>query len=207
MVDPHEELGAVTLLASRQDKSPALIFEKMQGDTTGSRILTNMLGASRERYALAVGLDPSASTPEMVQATRSIMNQPIPPVMIPSARAPVNELVLTGKDIDLTKFPFPTFWPGDGGPFIGTDDVTFTASPDTGRINVCCRLPTVSACIVHPANMGCSTVRLDGRAASRARWLPRTASILCFSCWRRRASPSMNPSSVSPVASRAGRSN
>jgi hypothetical protein len=71
MVDPHEELGAVTLLASRQDKSPALIFEKMQGDTTGSRILTNMLGASRERYALAVGLDPSASTPEMVQATRS----------------------------------------------------------------------------------------------------------------------------------------
>ena len=87
MVDPHEELGAVTLLASRQDKSPALIFEKMQGDTTGSRILTNMLGASRERYALAVGLDPSASTPEMVQATRSIMNQPIPPVMIPSDRA------------------------------------------------------------------------------------------------------------------------
>jgi 3-polyprenyl-4-hydroxybenzoate decarboxylase len=38
MVDPHEELGAVTLLASRQDKSPALIFEKMQGDTTGSRM-------------------------------------------------------------------------------------------------------------------------------------------------------------------------
>lgn len=34
MVDPHEELCAVTLLASRQDKSPALIFEKM----TGSRM-------------------------------------------------------------------------------------------------------------------------------------------------------------------------
>jgi len=46
-----------------------------------------MLGASGERYALAVGLDPSASTPEMVQATRLIMNQPIPPVMIPSDRA------------------------------------------------------------------------------------------------------------------------
>ena len=57
-VDPKEELGAVTLLASRQDKSPALMFESLQDDTTGSRILTNMLGASRERYALAVGLDP-----------------------------------------------------------------------------------------------------------------------------------------------------
>jgi UbiD family decarboxylase len=137
-VDPNEELGAVTLLASRRDKSPALMFESMRGDTTGSRILINMLGASRERYALAVGLDPSASTPEMIQATRSIMNEPIPPVMIAKDRAPVNEVVLTGKDVDLTKFPVPTFWPGDGGRFIGTGDVTFTASPDTGRINVGC---------------------------------------------------------------------
>jgi 4-hydroxy-3-polyprenylbenzoate decarboxylase len=32
----------------------------------------------------------------------------------------------------------PTFWPGDGGQFIGTGDITFTASPDTGRINVGC---------------------------------------------------------------------
>jgi UbiD family decarboxylase len=137
-VDPHEELGAVTLLATRQGRSPALMFDKMRGDTTGSRILTNMLGASRERYALAVGLDPSTSTLEMIQATRSIMNDPIPPVIIPKYRAPVNEVVMIGKDIDLTKFPVPTFWPGDGGPFIGTGDITFTVSPDTGRINVGC---------------------------------------------------------------------
>jgi UbiD family decarboxylase len=78
-VDPHEELGAVTFLASRQDGSPALMFEKLQGDTTNSRILINMLGASRERYALAVGLDPSATTLATIQATRSIMNEPIPP--------------------------------------------------------------------------------------------------------------------------------
>ncbi len=42
------------------------------------------------------------------------------------------------SDIDLTKFPVPRFWPGDGGPFIGTGDITFTKSPDTGRINVGC---------------------------------------------------------------------
>jgi hypothetical protein len=35
-VDPNEELGAVTLLASRQEKSPALMFEKLRGDSTGS---------------------------------------------------------------------------------------------------------------------------------------------------------------------------
>jgi len=53
MVDPHEELCAVTLLASRQDKSPALIFEKMQGDTTGSRIPYKH--AWRQRRALRAG--------------------------------------------------------------------------------------------------------------------------------------------------------
>jgi UbiD family decarboxylase len=137
-VDPDEELAAVTLLASRRDKSPALLFERLQGDRTGSRILTNMLGASRERYALAVGLDPAMSTPEMIQATRSLMADPIPPVAIARERAPVNEVVLTGGDVDLTKFPVPKFWPGDGGAFMGTGDITLTSSPETGRINVGC---------------------------------------------------------------------
>jgi 4-hydroxy-3-polyprenylbenzoate decarboxylase len=97
-----------------------------------------MLGASRERYALAVGLDPLASAPEMIQATRSLMANPIQPVMIAKERAAVNEVVLTSSDIDLTKFPVPKFWPGDGGPFIGTGNITFTSSPETGRINVGC---------------------------------------------------------------------
>ena len=96
-VDPKEEIGAITLLAAREEKSPALMFDTMQGDTTRSHILTNMLGASKERYALAVGLDPSLSTREMIEATRSIMAEPIEPVMIAKDKAPVNEVVLTGK--------------------------------------------------------------------------------------------------------------
>ena len=137
-VDPIEEIGAITLLATREDKAPALMFDHMQGDTTGSHILTNMLGSSKERYALAVGLDPSLSTRQMIEATRSIMADPIKPRMIAKDKAPVNDVVLTGDDIDLTRFPVPKFWPGDGGQFIGTGDITLTASPDTGRINVGC---------------------------------------------------------------------
>lgn len=137
-VDPSEELSAITFLASRQDKSPALLFEKLEGDTSGASILINMLGASRERYALAVGLDPALNTSEMIKATRAVMSARIPPVMIPKDKAPVNEVVLTGKDIDLSKFPIPKFWPGDGGAFIGTGNIVLTKSPDTGRINVGC---------------------------------------------------------------------
>ena len=147
-VDPIEEIGAITLLASREDRSPALLFDTMQGDTTGSHILTNMLGASKERYALAVGIDPTLSTREMIEATRSIMADPIKPAMIAKDKAPVNEVVLTGDDIDLTKFPVPQFWPGDGGQFIGTGDITFTASP--GHRPHQCRLLSPDAARAEP---------------------------------------------------------
>jgi 4-hydroxy-3-polyprenylbenzoate decarboxylase len=137
-VDADEELGAITYMATRNENSAALLFENMTGDKSGSRILANMLGASKERYALAVGLDPDLSIAEMIAESRTIMNRKIPPVRIPKSKAPVNEVVLTGNAIDLTTFPTPKFWPGDGGRYIGTGDITLTASPDTGRINVGC---------------------------------------------------------------------
>src|SRR5256714_10672543 len=137
-VDADEELGAITYMATRNENAAALLFENMTGDKTGSRILANMLGASKERYALAVGLDPDLSIAEMIAESRTIMNRRIAPVHIAKSKAPVNDVVLTGDAIDLTAFPTPKFWPGDGGRYIGTGDITLTASPDTGRINVGC---------------------------------------------------------------------
>jgi len=135
-VDPNEELSAVTYMATRKDDAPALLFENLAGDRFGARVLSNMLGASKERYALAVGIDPALSIPEMITATRDLMRYRLAPVEIDKAAAPVNEIVLTGDDIDLTKFPVPKFWPGDGGTYIGTGDITFTRDPANGRINV-----------------------------------------------------------------------
>ena len=137
-VDADEELAAITYMATRSEKAPALLFENIAGDRSGSRVLANMLGSSKERYALAVGLDPDLSIAEMIAESRTIMNRRIAPVRIPKSKAPVNEIVLRGDDIDLTQFPAPKFWPGDGGRYIGTGDITLTASPDTGRINVGC---------------------------------------------------------------------
>ena len=128
-VDADEELAAIAYLATRREDAPALMFDDITGDRTGASILTNMLGSSKERYALAVGLDPSLSTAEMIEATRDIMQRRIKPVPIAKDKAPVNEVVLRGNDIDLTQFPVPKFWPGDGGHFIGTGDITLTSSP------------------------------------------------------------------------------
>lgn len=137
-VDADEELSAITYMATRDESAPALLFETIAGDTSGSSVLANMLGASKERYALAVGLDPNMSVAETIAATGRIMNRRIAPLHTPKAKAPVNDIVLRGEDVDLTRFPAPKFWPGDGGRYIGTGDITLTASPDTGRVNVGC---------------------------------------------------------------------
>ena len=60
-VDPDEELAAITFMATRREGAPALLFQTLAGDRSGASVLTNMLGSSKERYALAVGLDPGLS--------------------------------------------------------------------------------------------------------------------------------------------------
>src|SRR5215469_2914822 len=135
-VDSVEELAAITFLAGRTLEAPALLFDNLSGDGFGTRVLSNMLGASKERYGLAVGLDPALSTREMIAATRTIIRRRIAPVYVDKLSAPVNEIILRGTEIDVTRFPTPKFWPGDGGRYIGTGDVTFTRDPVTGRINV-----------------------------------------------------------------------
>lgn len=134
-VEAEEELSAITYMAARDDRSPALLFESVAGKP-GGRVLTNMLGASRARYALAMGLDPALPLRELILKTRDIMSRRLPPVMVPPESAPVNEIVHTGDDIDLTRLPVPKFWPQDGGHYIGTGDITFTSDPKTGRLNV-----------------------------------------------------------------------
>lgn len=138
-VDPNEELSAITFMGSREVPSPAFLFESFTtGNPHGARVLTNALGSSPSRYALAVGLDPTLPIPALVQATRQITKRRIPPVYVGNNDIPVDEIVLEGTDIDLTKLPVPKFWPLDGGPFIGTGGLTITADPKTGRLNVGC---------------------------------------------------------------------
>jgi 4-hydroxy-3-polyprenylbenzoate decarboxylase len=133
-VDLDQELAAIAYMAAQREDAPALLFSRFTENVEG-RVLINMLGSSRERYALALGLDPSLSISELIGETRKIASQRIAPVHIAPDKAPVNEVVLRGEDIDLTRLPVPKFWPGDGDRYIGTGDITFTRDPATGRLN------------------------------------------------------------------------
>jgi UbiD family decarboxylase len=180
-VDPHEEIGAVTFMGSREVPSPAFLFEAFSGAAAanpyGARVLTNMLGSSASRYALAVGLDPTLSLPELVQATRQITKRRVAPVHVGHNACPVDEIVLEGSDIDLTKLPVPKFWPLDGGPFIGTGGLTITADPRTGRLNVGCYRQQ----LMGPRRIGLNFVPgRHGESDVLAQWAQgRPAEVVC----------------------------
>src|SRR5262249_23960825 len=108
-VDADEELAAIAYLATRQENAPAPLFETITAHCSGTRVLTNMLGSSKKRYALAVGLDPALSIAQMISATRDIMQRQIKPIVVAKEDARVNEVVLRGDDVDLTEYPAPKF--------------------------------------------------------------------------------------------------
>jgi UbiD family decarboxylase len=58
------------------------------------------------------------------------LDHPIAPVMV-NGHAPCHEVVLQGDDIDITRFPIPTYSPKDGGPYI-TPGIVVSKDPETG---------------------------------------------------------------------------
>ena len=90
--------------------------------------------ASRARFAAAFGVDERAITGEVMRR----LGNPQQAVEIPSADAPVQQVVLTGDDVDLTTLPFHLQHEHDGGCYISSG-LDFTIDPATGKRNVGCR--------------------------------------------------------------------
>src|SRR5882672_4823960 len=147
-VDPYLEVGA---LADRVAKAggPALLFEKV--GRSPFPLLINAFG-SRSRMAAALSqpdLDapgreierllharPGATLGDLAKLVTLIPElASIPPRRAATGRC--QDVVLRGNDVDLTKLPILTSWPGDGGPFI-TLPLVITRDPDNGARNVGC---------------------------------------------------------------------
>jgi len=149
-VDPYLEIAEIT---DRVSKLPgggyALLFENVKGSTFP--VLTNTFG-SMERMCLALGVD---HLDDVAAKIKDLMKLPGPggglldklgtgmklldvakstqPKVI--TKAPCQEVVLTGDDVDLYKLPVLTTWPKDGGPFITLPSV-ITRDPKTGGRNI-----------------------------------------------------------------------
>jgi UbiD family decarboxylase len=124
-VEIDQELAAVCVHSLRRH-GPALLFTRPGGRQ--ARILVNLL-ASRRRVGLALGCRPSMIQRFWSERVRS----PLPPRLVNDG--PCQEVVLVGDEVDITRWPVPTWNALDGGPFL-TLSCHHTRDPASGIMNV-----------------------------------------------------------------------
>ena len=127
---------------------PALLFENVNGYDTP--VLINIF-SSDKRMAWALGVEQLDEVVKRIHGLLGLMHGP-PQGLINRvrtlgqlvhlagyqpktvSRAPCQEVVLTGEDVDLFQFPILKCWPEDGGRYI-TLPLVITKNPETGVQN------------------------------------------------------------------------
>ena len=127
-VDPKWEITAlIEKLRREQQEFPAVLFTNVKGSNLPA--LINLAG-SFERLAVSIEADVRNMVPEY--ATRE--GNFIPPLEVTKENAPVQEVVWTGKDVDLTKLPIVWHNELDSGYYVDAGPC-IVKDPDTGRLN------------------------------------------------------------------------
>ncbi len=143
---------AMTEISDRtlRAEGPALLFENPIG--YDMPVLTNLFGTP-ERVALAMGQKDVSSLRD-VGKLLAMLKEPEPPTGFKDAfeklpvykqvlnmptkrlkKAPCQDVVFSGDDVDLTRLPIQTCWPGDVAPLI-TWGLTVTRGPEKERQNL-----------------------------------------------------------------------
>ncbi|MET1081836.1 MAG: 4-hydroxy-3-polyprenylbenzoate decarboxylase [Burkholderiales bacterium] len=148
-IDPHLEMTEVCDRVLRS-AGPAILFEKPKGHTIP--VLGNLFGTPR-RVAMGMGVD-SVEALREVGKLLAYLREPEPPKGLKDAwerlpmlkqvlsmapkevgRAPCQEVVWEGADVDLARLPIQTCWPGDAGRLI-TWGLVVTRGPRKARQNL-----------------------------------------------------------------------
>jgi len=132
------EMSGIAEILAREGKGPipAILFDDIPGYPKGYRTLFGLLASpSRLALCLGVSLEPGSRL-SLVKSWRAKMStlSLLPPKAV--AAGPVKSHVLTGAEIDLSRFPAPRFHELDGGRYIGTCDGVIMQDPDSGWVNV-----------------------------------------------------------------------
>ena len=136
-VDPARfEVTAVLKHLENLGKFPLVRFEHPQtlhGKPSPYPLLSNIY-AARERCAIALGLPPEqAGMPLSMEYARRLQ-QPISPVLVDRAQAPVKQVVSREAECDLRNFPIVRHHEMDPAPYI--DMTPVMRHPDEGFYNV-----------------------------------------------------------------------
>ncbi|MEE2003180.1 4-hydroxy-3-polyprenylbenzoate decarboxylase [Alkalimonas sp. MEB108] len=180
-VDPVLEM---TEIADRTLRAggPALLFENPKGSNIP--VLANLFGTP-ERVALGMGQEEVSALRE-VGKLLAFLKEPEPPKGLKDAfsklpifkqvlnmspkkvrKAACQQVVLSGEEVDLTKLPIMTCWPGDAAPLI-TWGLTVTKGPHKER-----------------QNLGIYRQQLLGKNKVIMRWLSHRGGALDFFEWQK----------------------
>jgi len=162
---------------------PALLFEKPAGFDIP--VLGNLFGTP-ERVALGMGQE-SVEALREVGKLLAFLKEPDPPKGMRDAweklpvfrqvlnmaprtvrKAPCQQNVAEGPDVDLEKLPIQTCWPGDAGPLL-TWGLVVTRGPERAR-----------------QNLGIYRQQLIGRNRLIMRWLSHRGGALDFRDWQQK---------------------
>ncbi|PCI33453.1 MAG: hypothetical protein COB54_03900 [Alphaproteobacteria bacterium] len=171
---------------------PAILFEnvvKADGSKSDMPVLVNLFGTV-ERVAWGMNREPSQL--RELGETMAFLRQPEPPSgfkdaikMLPilkqamNARpktvkkAPVQEIVLTGDDIDLNLLPVQGCWPGEPAPLI-TWPLVVTKGPSTSRED--------------DFNLGIYRMQVLNKNQTIMRWLKHRGGAQHFHRWKQKKS-------------------
>ncbi|WP_419571203.1 4-hydroxy-3-polyprenylbenzoate decarboxylase, partial [Rheinheimera sp.] len=180
-VDPYLEMTEIADRTLRAE-GPALLFENPKGFDIP--VLVNLFGTP-ERVALGMGQTDVSALRE-VGKLLAFLKEPDPPKGFKDAwdklpvfkqvlnmpakqvrKAPCQHVVLTGDQVDLTKLPVMTCWPGDVAPLI-TWGLTVTRGPHKER-----------------QNLGIYRQQVLGKNKVIMRWLSHRGGALDFFEWQK----------------------
>lgn len=128
-VDPVFGVSGILERLERDEHFPLVIFENVKGSDIP--LVANM-HADFTRLRLGLGMK-QGGVREFVAEAAARQANPIAPVTV--ATGPVQEIVITGDDIDVEELPICTYHELDAGKFI-TAGLALMRDPDTGIDNI-----------------------------------------------------------------------
>jgi len=132
-LDPHLEVGVIQHKLYKIDRNPVIYCPNIAGSKFP--LVTNVFG-SFELLGVALGMEPGrVDQGEILHEYRRREADLKPVRMVSAARAPVKEVVLRGKKVDLGILPITHHAPLDSAKFITIANMV-CRDPDTGILNV-----------------------------------------------------------------------
>ena len=130
----QEDIGLVAEAILRAENGPCVVFDEVPGCPKGFRLLLNMFAGVRRN--MTMGFPDHLTKWELSDAYREAYLAD--PKIIKHEiveDGPVFENIMTGDDIDVTKFPSPIWHEKDGGRYIGTGTYSVTVDPEENWLN------------------------------------------------------------------------